>query len=240
MNENELLKVLLQVPPDLALARQQLKSGRYTPQQVTEVGYQYAAECWNEDLDSDDSEFYSEEFNYYWREPDAISGRHSFYLYEMFELLLQYGLDPNYTVEHDFGILDYVFSIVNGYIAADTLNLLFEHGGDPHLISSGESIFEQACFDIFFDAVEQTDRRRYDSFVHCWMVLLAYGGKSTVDGGTVDVFTEYSDDVKVKFDLKKLKEHRNYYLGVTHGLQITVHIFDKRSYWEVQDSELPI
>lgn len=120
MNENELLKVLLQVPPDLALARQQLKSGRYTPQQVTEVGYQYAAECWNEDLDSDDSEFYSEEFNYYWREPDAISGRHSFYLYEVFELLLQYGLDPNYTVEHDFGILDYVFSIETITLASPT------------------------------------------------------------------------------------------------------------------------
>lgn len=94
-------------------------------------------------------------------------------------------------------------------------------------------MFDQICFDVDFDAVEQRDRRRYDSLVHCWMVLLAYGGKTKDEGGTIDVFTEYSDNIKVKFDLKKLKEHRNYYVGVTHGKYLTVNIFDKRTYWEV-------
>lgn len=65
------------------------------------------------------------------------------------------------------------------------------------------------------------------------MVLLAYGGVTKDEGGTIDVFTEYSDNIKVKFGLKKLKKHRNYYVGVTHGKYLTVNIFDKRTYWEV-------
>ncbi len=233
MEDSDLLQALLQVPPNLKFVQEQLLSGQYSPQQVTELGYHYAEECWNEDLDADDSEFYSEEFEYYWREANTIAGRHSFYLYEVLDLLLKHGLDPNYTVDHDFCLMEFVIGIVNGYIAADTLNLLLESGGNPNLISSGENMFDQICFDVDFDAVEQRDRRRYDSLVHCWMVLLAYGGKTKDEGGTIDVFTEYSDNIKVKFDLKKLKEHRNYYVGVTHGKYLTVNIFDKRTYWEV-------
>ncbi len=233
MEDSTLLQALLQVPPNLTFVQEQLQTGQYSPQQVTELGYHYAEECWNEDLDADDSEFYSEEFEYYWREANTIAGRHSFYLYEVIDLLLKHGLDPNYTVDHDFCLMEFVIGIVNGYIAADTLNLLLESGGNPNLISSGENMFDQICFDVDFDAVEQRDRRRYDSLVHCWMVLLAYGGKTKDEGGTIDVFTEYSDNIKVKFDLKKLKEHRNYYVGVTHGKYLTVNIFDKRTYWEV-------
>ena len=233
MEDSTLLQALLQVPPNLTFVQEQLQTGQYSPQQVTELGYRFAEECWNEDLDSEDRGFYSEEFDYYWREPDAVPERHSFFLYEVFDLLLKFGLDPNHTVAGDYGIMDYIFHIVNGYVAADTLKLLFDHGGNPHLISDGENMFDQVCFDVDFDAVEQTDRRRYDSLVHCWMVLLAYGGKSTDEGGFVDVFTEYSDNIKVSFDLKKLKEHRNYYIGVTHGQHLTINIFDKRTYWEV-------
>ena len=233
MEDSVLLQALLQVPPNLTFVQTQLKTGQYSTQQVTELGYRYAEECWNEDLDSDNRGFYSEEFDYYWREPDAVPEQHSFYLYEVFELLLSFGLNPSHTVAGDYGIMDYIFHIVNGYVAADTLKLLLDHGGNPQLISDGENMFDQVCFDVDFDAVEQTDRRRYDSLVHCWMVLLAYGGVATDEGGTIEVFTEYSDNIKVKFDMKKLKEHRNYYAGITHGPHRSIHIFDKRTYWEV-------
>ena len=234
MEQMDLLQVLLQVPPDLALVQDQLKTGKYSPQQVTELGYQYASECWGEDLDSnDDNVFYSEEFEYYWQEPNVIPGRHSFYLYEVLNLLLKFGLDPNYAVKGDYSLLDYVLNIVNGYIAADTLSLLFENGGNPNLISDGDHFFDEAAFDVVFDAVEHRDRRRYESLVHCWMVMLGYGGTSSLEGETVDVFQEYSDNIRLEFDLKKLKDHRSYYAGITHGPHLTVHIFDKRTYWEV-------
>ncbi len=233
MIESHLLEALLQVPPNLTFVEDQLLTGQFSPAQVTKLGCSYAKECFYEDLDPADDKYYSEDFDYCWRESDAIPGRHSFFLYEVFDLLLKFGLDPNYKVDGNYGIMDYVFHIVNGYVAADTLKLLFDHGGNPHRISEGDSMFDLVCFDVVFDAVEQGDRRRYDSLVHCWMVLLAYGGASTDDGGTVDVFTEYSDYIKVKFDLKKLKEHRNYYFGVTYDAHLTINIFDKRTYWEV-------
>lgn len=233
MEDNELLQALLQVPPNLAFVRERLETGQYSHQQVTEVGYRYAEECWGEDLDSNDEGFYSEEYDYFWRAADAVPGRHSYYLYEVFNLLLQFGLDPNHTVDGDYGIMNYILHIVNGYVAADTLKLLFDHGGNPHLISGGESLLDEVCFDVDFDAVEMTDRRRYDSLIHCWMVFLAYGEASTEEGGTIAVFTEYSDNLQVKFDLKKLKEHRNYFIGITCEPHPTLHIFDKRTFWEV-------
>ena len=143
MEDSDLLQALLQVPPNLKFVQEQLLSGQYSPQQVTELGRRYAEECWNEDLDSDDDQFYSEDFDYYWRESDAIPGRHSFFLYEVFDLLLKFGMDPNHTVAGDYGIMDYVFHIVNGYVAADTLKLLFDHGGNPHLT------FNRSCCNGF-------------------------------------------------------------------------------------------
>ncbi len=65
MEDGILLQALLQVPPDLTFVQEQLSLGRYNPQQVTQLGYRYAEECWNEDLEFEDSEFYSDEFNYY-------------------------------------------------------------------------------------------------------------------------------------------------------------------------------
>ena len=233
MEISELLLALLQIPPDLKHVREQLETGQYSAQQVTELGRQFAEECWAADLDSADGGFYSEEFDYSWREPEAIPGRNSFYLYEVFDLLLKFGLDPNYTIPGDYGIMDYIIHTVNGYIAADTLKLLLDHGGDPKRVSDGDSIFDQICFDVNFDAIEQTNRRRYDSLIHCWMILLAYSGTTTDNGGPVDIFNEYSDNITIPFDLKKLSDHRNYYVGITHNPQIITHIFDKRTYWEI-------
>ena len=49
MENSDLLHALLQVPPDLTFVQEQLLSGRYSPQQVTELGYHYAEECWYEE-----------------------------------------------------------------------------------------------------------------------------------------------------------------------------------------------
>ena len=46
MEDSDLLQALLQVPPNLKFVQEQLLSGQYSPQQVTELGYQYAEECW--------------------------------------------------------------------------------------------------------------------------------------------------------------------------------------------------
>ena len=232
VKNDDVLQELLQIPPDLERVKSMLAAGKYSPDQVTEIGYRYAEECWNEDVNFDSQ--YCEEFGYYWQEPIPIPGCHSYYLYDVFSLLLQFGLNPNYNVPDNFGLMRYVYNIVNGYIAADTLNLLLENGGDPNLGEEGETLYDDASDDMFFDAVEQFYRRRYDSQVHCWMVLLAHGGKLSNGAEPVDIFMEYSDNEKKEFDIKKLKDHRNYYIGISIGKDdLDIHVFDRRTYWEV-------
>lgn len=183
MENSDLLQALLQVPPNLAFAREQLLSGRYSPQQVTELGYHYAEEYWNEDLDADNSEFYSEEFDYYWREANTIAERHSFYLYEVIDLLLKHGLNPNYTVDGDYCLMEFVIGVVNGYIAADTLILLLESGGNPNLISSGENMFDQICFDVDFNyaTAEESAKVQATSVFQRFMEYQYKGGKDSLE-----------------------------------------------------------
>ena len=77
----------------------------------------------------------------------------------------------------------------------------------------------------------------YDSLVHCWMVLLGFGGKPTGGRPPVDLVDEWTLKEFVPFDIKKLKDHKNYAFTLTHttnrGNSPTIHIFDKRTYWEV-------
>ena len=59
---------------------------------------------------------------------------------QVFDLLLKYGLDPNAVCEGET-VLSCVSSVYNEYIAADTMVLLMEHGGNPNLVVSGERLF---------------------------------------------------------------------------------------------------
>ena len=99
-------------------------------------------------------------------------------------------------------------------------------------LPSREDLFRHIDFDVWFDTVEQYMRWRFDAMVHIWMVLLAYGGKLEDKAPAVQVFNEYDSDEL--FDLRKLKNHRNYYVGLsTLNNQRTIHIFDKKTFWEV-------
>ena len=124
--------------------------------------------------------------------------------------------------------MDSLLFIDNEYIAADTMLLLLEHGGDPNLQVDGETIYQSVAFEIWYGSDEQEIRWRYDSWVHLWMVLLAYGGKAK----NTKLFKEYG--VPNTFDLCKLKEHRNYFVGLSiDNKEHVVHIYDKRTLWEV-------
>ncbi|MBP3217582.1 MAG: hypothetical protein J6M46_04340 [Lachnospiraceae bacterium] len=234
MNIEQIKEHLLQIPPDFTA----LADIHLSPAEATETGITYAAECWAE-TDCIEDEFSSDgHYDWCWREPDLIPGRHSTYLYEVMEFLLKFGLDPSYTVSGDYGLMDYICNTVNGYVAADTLRLLFENGGDPNLLSDSGSIYDDIDFDIWFGALEMEDRRRYDSFVHCWMVMMGFGGKPSNGSSPLDLFNEWHPDIgTIPFELNRLKDHRNYTFGISHitnrGDAPTIHIFNKRTYWEV-------
>ena len=232
----KLFELLMQLPPDFAAAEALLKQDDFSPEEVTKVAICYAEESAMDIADTfctsrdDCISFFGV------MPPDGvIPGLHSTYVYEVVQFLLPFGLQPNgvYSDGSDeYNIMDSLKYIENEYVAADTMALLMEYGGDPNLVVDHENLFRYIDFYVWFDTVEQYMRWRFDALVHIWMVLLAYGGKIEDKAPAVQVFNEYDSDEL--FDLRKLKDHRNYYVGLsTLNNQRTIHIFDKKTFWEV-------
>lgn len=226
---------LFKIPPDLS----SLASLTISPEEATHLAWEYANECWYEDARIEER-YWDYEGYLSWcnKEPNLIPGLHSTYLYEVMAFLLEKGANPNYTVHGDYCLMQNIIHTVNGYVAADTLRLLLEHGGDPNLLFDGEALFDDIDFDVGFDAVEQEDRRRFDSLVHCWLVLIGFGGKPRNGTTPLDLFDEWDPETgRIEFQVEKLKDHRNYIFGLTtqvnRGNAPTIHIFDKRTYWEI-------
>ena len=125
------------------------------------------------------------------------------------------------------------------YVAADTLALLLENGGNTELEIDGMRIMDDIDFDVIFDAFNQEIRSNYDSLVHCWFVMLGYGARLRDGSLPVDLFDVYDEEYirKTPFDISKLKEHRTYTFGISNvpsrGENWSLHIFDKRTFHEV-------
>ena len=125
-----------------------------------------------------------------------------------------------------------LFFVENEYVAADTRRLLLENGGNPNLIVDGESIYDRAEFEVWFGSIEQTIRWRYDAWIHMWFVLLAYSGKPEGKDLGFHLFPEYNKEET--FSLTKLRDHRNFYYGLScEGNERIVHIYDRKTFWEV-------
>ena len=236
-NGKQLFDLIMMIPPALDSARSFLQEGKCTPDDVNSAALQFAEECWEEGIYSWDSipEWENTFGVYFWVEPKKIPDLHSSHLYEVIALLLEFGLDPNVEID-EINLLDELPHIVNEYISADTLALLFEHGANPSLtLRNGESIFLDLDFDVIFDAHEQRDRSRYDALVHSWLVFLGYGARLKDGSLPLDLM-----DPKITnhyFDISDFKEHRNYFFGLSYvesrGECWSLHIFDRRTMWEV-------
>ena len=230
--QEELFRLLFQLPPQFVEASSYIEREKLTADDVTRVGIQYANRCfldYGDSLSDDD-----------WKSMRRVNCEknytvHSVYLYEVTEFLLRYGLIPNAICSNKYGIfniMEEILYIDHEYIAADTMRLLMEHDADPNISVDGETIFDRVDFAVWFDAIEQEIRWRYNQWVHIWFVLLAYGGGTKRVREQIQVFREYGKDAI--FDLKKLRDHRNYdvCLSWENGERI-IHIFDKDTLWQV-------
>lgn len=235
---DELLAFLLRFPTDLSAIEKHLKEKNYTSDEISRAGYDYAYVCCEDFFDYCDA--HSEEARYSDAAviPDALSSN----MLQIFELLLRYGLDPNAVCVYGSNtdtdccgsIMACVTSVYNEYVAADTLALLIEHGGDPNRIVDDETLIDKIEMSVLFDAIELANRRMYDSIIHCWLVLLGYGAEL----GNIYIFAERRSECDLPdFKVEDLKDHRNYYYGISNapgnGENWSLHIFDKRTRWEV-------
>ena len=232
INQKELFRLLFQLPPRFEEAGWFIEAEKLTTEDVTRVGIQYADKCFSDYGESLPTDVWEKTSRVVCEKKYTIQ---SAYLYEVTEFLLRYGMDPNavYGGEHGRGnIMEEIIFVDHEYIAADTMKLLMEHGADPNLLLEGESIFDKVDFAVWFDAIEQEIRWRYDQWVHIWFVLLAYGGGTEEIRQTIQVFKEYGEDEL--FDLKKLRDHRAYgfCLSWENGDPI-LHIFHKDTLWQV-------
>ncbi len=222
--EQALFDLLIAIPPEMVNAEQYLQENKLTESEVTRVAIRYADECF-----CDAGDFAWE--NNLPHTEEIIPELHSTHLYDVVNLLLRYGLDPNGTYDGD-NIMHLLKYVDNEFLSADTIALLLEKGGkvDLAIPDTCASLFGEVDFDVFFDAIEQRYRQRYAALVHYWMVMIGYGARC--GEGKMQVFREYdSSDV---FDLAKLKNHRNYYFGITRlGDDFAISIYDKNTLWEV-------
>lgn len=165
--------LLESLPPDFEKIEKELKNNSYTSEEVTVSFGKFCDSCFCE---------YSD-FIYYKRRKPYNHELHSTYAYDICELLLKYGLDPNLKYEDDVvfscNVMDAVYSIDKPYIAADTLKLLLENGGDWNLWIESETFYEMVDFDIWFDdtlgfATEENFKDKFDCQFHCWLVLKGF------------------------------------------------------------------
>ena len=225
------LQALLQIPPDFEAV------GDITPEEANSLAFEYSEACFDEGIQTyqQTAEFYRQN----WTEPKLIPGLHSTYLYEVMEYLLECGLDPNYCKDEDYSLMENIRYTLNGYVAADTLHLLLEHGGDPNLAHGGESLFDVIDYDVDYDMDGQIDRRLFDSLVHCWMVIIGFGGGQVRGATPLTRYREWNlfNHHEKTFDVRDLRNHRNYTFGLSHvedrDYAPVLHIFDRRTGWEV-------
>lgn len=163
--------LLMTLPPDLKKVEAELQTHAYTAEEVTELACDFAEAAFCD---------YAEVA--YAPEPRPSDEKlYSTYVYAVCELFLRYGLDPNMILGEEFdekSIMNEVYWIDRPYVAADTLRLLLEHGGDPELKIEQKSLFGLIEDGVYFDLYERYAgqdwyRIRFDCRLHNYFVMLA-------------------------------------------------------------------
>ena len=227
---NKLLEHLTALPTDLVRIEEDLKSGKYSKEEITKAVYGYLDACCREAIDFYENTFEDGRYS----EAVLVPGLISTNMPEVFSLLLKYEFDPNVTV-NEKTIIQAVSEVYNGYVAADTLRILFDNGANPEYSTDNKTLFSNILFDIWLAGIEQRDRRIYDSIVHSLLVTAAY---SAFGKNVFHLFPKQRSETEIKeFEIEDFKEHQNYTYGLsnveTDGEEWSLHIFDKRTRWEV-------
>lgn len=168
----KLFDLFMVLPPDYACVEQLIKAENCSRECISEAFCKFAEECFCE---------CSSFMDKHGRMP-LDEEIHSSYLLPLCELLLKYGLDPNYVFgekNDESNAMYEIYWIDKPYVAADAIKLLLEHGGDPYTEIDGESLWHLSDFDIYFDvtygyAQEEHYKQKFDNRIHFWLVLRGF------------------------------------------------------------------
>ena len=142
----------------------------------------------------------------------------------LFDLLLRLGLQPNLVLQDDehracWNVMENFLFVANGDIAPRIMRMMMEHGGDPNLEISDESLFEKLDSDIWFDMVEMQEMMwKFDIEFKIWLVLISYGG--SLKGGICPL------DMKAGYRVEDLRAFEKFdyvldFSGKTRALRVT-------------------
>ena len=171
-DKSTMFHLFMELPPRFNYIETLLSNHTYTCENINESFCEFVEECFCE---------YRDFIDKHGRKPSEEE-IHSTYVFPLCKLLLKYGLDPNYVfgeMYSESNVMYQVYWIDTPYVAADTLRLLLEHGGDPNLLVDGESIWHLSDFDIWFDvlwgyAQDPQYSTQFDSRFHFWLVLRGF------------------------------------------------------------------
>ena len=92
-------------------------------------------------------------------------------IYKIMQYLFSKGYDPNVVVNDGCAMGVICFLDCPEGLAPRLMRLFMENGGDPNLEIEGVPLFVQ------IDSAVSFDKYMSRSFVYCWLVLMAYGGR---------------------------------------------------------------
>ena len=210
-----LLSMLMKLPPSLDVIEKELQATEYTAEEVTLAACKFADNCFLECRD------FKEEFG---RMPNKEEA-HSSYIYDICELLLKYGLNPNLIIE-DTNIMYELRYVDYKYMAAETLKLLLENGGDINIDYGDEPLFQGLDFDIVFDVVELDNKELFDKEFKLWILMIGYGATIKDNKCPINIVTGYP--------IEQFRDFKNF----TYEIEFlekdwVMHIIDVRTNKEV-------
>lgn len=85
------------------------------------------------------------------------------------------------------------------YIAAETLKLLLENGGNVNIDDGEEPLFQKLDFDIVFDVAGLDNKELFDKEFKFWILMIGYGATikdnkcpiNVVDGYSIEEFKNF-------------------------------------------------
>ena len=209
--------LLSQIPPEYDAARRMLEAEKPGEEELAWLAAELVNDTFGEYRD--------------WLHngaPMAVPGkRHRDYLYQVIELLLEQGLNPNAVVQRKSGEKENALMNLcytdGPDVAAKTMRLLLEHGADSNvyvdlntpLTSVDEGMHIAPIYERWF----------FDNLVQCAMVLQAYGGYWI--GGDKATHTPFLICGGDGAEMFKEFEKFDYSFGNAEGHPGYVHIFNK-------------